>query len=440
MNEHCHQTVTTPGQAINALESGKFCNLGKVLPIGSLEARKLSTNAVVFYWRLTIDGKTNRVSIGHYNSSAPPKSVKPTTNGFSIAAAKAAASEMSAKHQANKGNGGYPALVAAESETKRRAVLEKFEAAKHTLQRLLNDYCNHLEALGRVAHKDARSIFKLHILDAWPEIATMPANKVSSEQIADMMRRLLETGKGRTANKLRSYVRAAYQTARASRTKPSIPVHFKAYKVGVNPAADTEPDEAQNKSDKRPLSVEELRQYWQAIKSIEGIKGAALRLHLLTGAQRIEQLVKLLSANIAHDSILLFDGKGRPGKSPRPNTVPLIPAAAVAMLGCKSRGHYAISTDGGTTHLAATTLSEWAKVAAIEIPDFQAKRLRSGVETLLASVGISSEIRGRLQSHGIAGVQARHYDGHDYMSEKRRALDILFKQLEAKQNAKDEPA
>ena len=81
-----------------------------------------------------------------------------------------------------------------------------------------------------------------------------------------------------------------------------------------------------------------------------------------------------------------------------------------------------------------------AKVAAIEIPDFQAKRLRSGVETLLASVGVSSEIRGRLQSHGIAGVQARHYDGHDYMNEKRRALDILFKQLEAKQNAKDEPA
>ncbi|MEI2812409.1 MAG: hypothetical protein V9E91_00920 [Burkholderiaceae bacterium] len=130
MNENCHQTVTTPGQAINELESGKFCNLGKVLPIGSLEARKLSTNAVVFYWRLTIDGKTNRVSIGHYNSSAPPKSVKPTNNGFSIAAAKAAAAEMSAKHQANKDNGGYPALVAAESETKRRAVIREIRSCK----------------------------------------------------------------------------------------------------------------------------------------------------------------------------------------------------------------------------------------------------------------------------------------------------------------------
>ena len=80
------------------------------------------------------------------------------------------------------------------------------------------------------------------------------------------------------------------------------------------------------------------------------------------------------------------------------------------------------------THLAATTLSAWAvEAVGDKIPDFQAKRIRSGVETLLASARISSEIRGRLQSHGISGVQARHYDGHDYMDEKRHALVTLHK-------------
>ncbi|MEO7130153.1 MAG: hypothetical protein ABIZ07_02105 [Dermatophilaceae bacterium] len=87
-------------------------------------------------------------------------------------------------------------------------------------------------------------------------------------------------------------------------------------------------------------------------------------------------------------------------------------------------------TDGGDTHIAATNLSGWAVEAAGDvIEDFQAKRIRSGVETLLASVGVSSEIRGRLQSHGISGVQARHYDGHDYMTEKRKALETLHKLL-----------
>jgi hypothetical protein len=64
------------------------------------------------------------------------------------------------------------------------------------------------------------------------------------------------------------------------------------------------------------------------------------------------------------------------------------------------------------------------------IPGFQLKRVRSGVETLLASQGVSREIRGHLQSHGLTGVQYRHYDGHDYLPEKRRALELLFEAIE----------
>jgi hypothetical protein len=60
----------------------------------------------------------------------------------------------------------------------------------------------------------------------------------------------------------------------------------------MNPVADTEPDESANKPDKRPMSAAELRTCWQAIKGLPGFKGALLRLHLLTGGQRVEHLVK----------------------------------------------------------------------------------------------------------------------------------------------------
>ena len=83
--------------------------------------------------------------------------------------------------------------------------------------------------------------------------------------------------------------------------------------------------------------------------------------------------------------------------------------------------------------MAATTLSNWAVDAAANIPGFATKRIRSGVETILAAARIGTEIRGRLQSHGITGVQARHYDGHDYLEEKRHALDTLFRMLEAQE-------
>ena len=432
----------TPGEIIKDLISGKFGNLGKITPSGSLEARKL-TLGTMLYWRVTIGGKTERFPIGLYDSSSAPKSLKPTAKGYSIQAATRAAEVLALAHRANLDGGGHRGLIEAAAEAdraateaaaevKRMAVAAKLDAAKFTLKNMLAHYCDHLEMLGRRSHKDARSIFKIHVCDAWPKLAVSPANQITGEQVADMMRRVLELGKGRTANKLRSYIRAAYQVALAARSKASIPLHFKAYKVTSNPGADTVPDESHNNPDKRPLSAEELRSYWQTIKPMPGFVGAVLRLHLLTGGQRIEQLVNLTTSNATSNTITLLDGKGRPGKAPRPHTVPLIPLAAAALAECNPQGSYALSTDNGATHLAATTLSNWAVDAAKAIPGFATNRIRSGVETLLASARISTEIRGRLQSHGITGVQARHYDGHDYMDEKRHALDTLFNLLEAR--------
>lgn len=436
--------TNTPGQLIKEMTSGVFKTITKIKPTGALQARKQANKSVALYWRYSIGNASERVLIGVYDSSASPKSLEPTDKGYSIAAAVQAAQVLAQAHHKNRAIGGRPALIAAQAEAKRIATegeakaqqlieVAELQAAKYTLKYLLLHYCDHLETLGRSAHKDARSIFKLHIFEAWPKIAALPANQVTGEQVADMMRRVLELGKGRTANKLRSYVRAAYQTARASRSKASIPLHFKAYGVTTNPAGDTEPDESSNKADKRPLSADELRSYWQNIKIMPGFIGGILRLHLLTGGQRIEQLVCLLTSNVTGSTITLFDSKGRPGKAPRPHTVPLIPLAAAALLECKPQGAYAISTDGGKTHLSAITMSHWAGAAAAGITDFQTKRIRSGVETLLAAARVSTEIRGRLQSHGISGVQARHYDGHDYMDEKRQALETLFNLLEGKE-------
>ena len=423
-------TTQTPGQLINEMAPGEFLKLAKIIPAGSLEARKLSTGAVNFYWRVTVGGKNLRELVGIYDSGASPKSLTPTAKGFSIMAATRAAESMAQKHVAHLPDGGIVGVKKAEEAAKVAKQKTADLEAHQTLDRLLTDYCDHLESLGRTAHKDARSIFALHVVAPWPDVASMPARNVTLEHVADMMRLVREKGKDRTANKLRSYVRSAYATALKARSSASIPVRFKAYMVSHNPAADTQPDESANRADKNPLSAEELRTYWQIIRNLPGIKGAALRLHLLTGGQRIAQLVRLKCSDIQPDSIVLTDGKGRPGKPARPHAVPLVPAARLALEALNPAGEWAISTDGGITHLAPTTLSNWAvEAVGDQIEAFNTKRIRSGVETLLASVRVSSETRGRLQSHGIMGVQARHYDGHDYMAEKLEAVETLYRLL-----------
>jgi integrase len=322
----------------------------------------------------------------------------------------------------------------AQTKAKAAAKATQLKNQTYTLEKLLDAYCDYLKSLNRISYGAAQSIFRVHVIEAWPDVASLPANAVSSEQIADMMRRTIQNGKDRTANKLRSYLRAAYQVAKAARSKPSIPVTFKAFNITSNPAADTEPDESANRADKNPLNAEEMRSYWQSIKILPGMAGSVLRLHLLTGGQRIEQLCNLTTADITPDAITLHDGKGRPGKGPRPHTVPLIDAAAAALRECNPMGAYAISMNGGKSRLGERTISDWACAAGVGIDGFQAKRIRSGVETLLASARISADTRGRLQSHGISGVQARHYDGHHYLDEKREALETLFTLLEGSSN------
>ena len=419
----------TRGEAINGISAGSFLTLEKIKPAGSLQARKLANGGVVFYWRYTFMEKTERVMLGTYDSSLPPRSHEPVDGRCSILAAARIAERLAAAHLNSLTEGGHAAIEKKKLDDRSRAKAELDGRKLHTLERLLTAYCDRLKLLGRSSHADARSIFKLHVIKAWPEVAALPAGDVNEEQIADMLRRLLELEKGRTANKLRSYIRAAFEVARKAKTDPKIAVTFKAFSIRSNPAAETDNDPTENRANKNPLRIDDLREYWKRIERSPGVKGASLRLHLLTGAQRIEQLVRLKTADSGPQSILLFDGKGRPGKNPRPHELPLTTQGARALKECAPVGEYALSTDGGETHISATTLSRWAVDAADGIAGFQTKRLRSGVETLLASVGISEEIRGRLQSHGISGVQSAHYNGHDYMPEKLKALDALHKEL-----------
>ncbi len=446
---------TTPGKIISALKPGASVALGKIgTTDGSLEARRLAEGAVHLYWRFTHEGKTTRVPIGTYDSKAPPRSLESTPAGYSVRAAFRRAENMAHEHRANlaAGGAGYVAIQQQRRKVREQAAADAAEAAEHSLKALLTNYCDHQKALGRKSHREALNIFTLHLFTGYPKIAAMPARDVTPEQFADVMRKLHAAGKGRTANKLRSYARSAFERAKQAKSSASIPASFKGFGIRHNPISETVPDTLSNRPDKSPLKADELREYWRLLKAVPGFRGAVLRLHVLTGGQRIEQLVSLHRDQIDDAQITLLDGKGRPGQPPRPHAIPLTKEARKevgAILATvdgrakkrpESKGDFAISNDGGLTHIAATTLSAWAAaVADDQIKGFKAKRVRSGVETLLASAGVSSEHRGRLQSHGVSGVQARHYDGHDYMAEKLEALEKLQRLLDAKPSSKVAP-
>ena len=427
----------TVGQSLKALRPGTAKSLMRIPQGGTLEARRIASG-VVFYWRFTEAGKTDRLPIGAYDSKASPKSLTATAVGYSVEAAARAAEMLAEAHRraVAENRGGYRGAKAEDEGARRRAKAEAEAMKGKTLKSLLNDYCDHLENLGRRSHIDARSIFRLHVFEPWPDVSDMVACSVTADEVIAMLRRLHKAGHGRTSNKLRAYLMAAYQVATGARSLASIPEHFKTYNLNVNPVQSTRRDTASDKADKNPMSADEMRLYWQLIRSISGIVGVSLRLHLLTGGQRIEQLVNVKRASFRDGCITMTDAKGRPGKAPRFHTVPLVGQALTDANTLKGDGEWLLSTDNGKTHVAATTLAVWAKRAVgDQIEGFKPKRLRSGIETLLASAGVTLETRGHLQSHGVRGIQTAHYDAHDYMPEKRATLETLHRFLEKAQPA-----
>jgi integrase len=325
-------------------------------------------------------------------------------------------------------------------QAKQQVKDEAERAANFTFAALMNDYADELQRQGKISHSKVRGIFKKYLINASSELAATPAALVTSEQVTDLMRRSIDEGKTRTAGKLRSYSRAAFEMARTASTDSLIPVRFKGYAIRHNPVAEIKALKLNN--DKDPLMPINLRQYWQHIKLMTGVKGAMLRVHLLTGGQRIEQLCRLHNSDLKTDSFIIFDGKGRSSKSARKNEVPLIAPALEAIkeittMTCS--GQYTFSITQGKTSIGAKSFSLWATSAASMIDwneadglvgEFKAKRIRSGVETCLASLRVPKEVRGHLLSHGVSGVQSISYDGYDYLDVKREALETFFRYLE----------
>ena len=389
--------------------------------------RKQADGTIMFYWLYNADGKNGWALIGQYDSSAPPRSIEPTERGtYSLTAAIRKAETLASEHKANIANQGGGHAEITQKRTAERKQREQATADKqnHTFEKLFLLYIDTLT--NKKTRGDAMSLYRRNLADNYPTLLKTPPSEIDAYTWADVFRGVA-TDTPRSADKLRSFVMAAYNKAYDAPFDPSIPLAFKQFKIEVNPVARTKPAKGAGNADKDPLNLQEMRTYWQLIKDVEGSKGASLRIHLLTGGLRTMQLLRLQVAHINDEYFTLHDPKGtrehaQPYSTPISNKV----KRDFAILTAQNSTGYVFSNNQGHTAIWQDTLLEWAQeIVGDTIERFKLKRVRSGVETFLSSRGISQEIRGRLQSHGVSGIQNKHYNAHDYLKEKAHALKVL---------------
>jgi len=307
-----------------------------------------------------------------------------------------------------------------------------------TLGGLLGAYVALLKRKGKATAGKVEGEIERTVRVPFKTLWKAPAASVTLDDLTRITAKLARAGKWRQAEKTRSYLRAAYTAAVSARGNTTAADLFEGFEHVENVARDLatidRPGDINEARPKRALSQGELAAYWQRIKDMPAPHGALLRFHLLTGAQRCDQLARLSRSDYSADdkTVTLWDTKGR-RKQPRRHVVPLVPEAETALLDMAGdAGPLLFTLDGGAHGAVYHTVrsimlgvaEEMVKAEEAEAT-FTPGELRITVETRLAGAGVSLEVRAQLQSHGLGGVQNRHYDRHDYTDEKRAALETL---------------
>lgn len=409
-------TLTT--RKLDTLKRGKWVSDGGPRGGGTLVARKLASGATVFYFRYTVaSGRRDVIPLGEYGGHA-----------LSLDAARDAAGKLSVRYR----NGECDlraSLRAARDEVEVQAKAKR----ECTLGALLTAYAYQLQRDGRRSAKEVRRVLTRYVEEPFADLWSRALTDVTPDDLLRIIAAPVEVGKLRQAEMLRAYLRAAFSAGiRARQSATAIPA-LRELRVTFNTAATLTPIEGADKARNRALSLTELRAYWCRIQEHDH---AVLRFHLLTGCQRVRQLARATMADYDADAntLRLADLKGRRSE-PRYYEVPLIPAAKDAMLAMRggASGPFVFTFTGGASGaLYAGVMARVHRIAAAmfdagELPSgpFTPGDLRRTVETRLAAAGISKETRAHLQSHGLGGVQDRHYDRHSYLPEMRSALEVL---------------
>lgn len=271
-------------------------------------------------------------------------------------------------------------------------------------------------------------VLRLHVV---PRLAGIPLGEISRSDIHRVLDDLVEERKMGTAREVRKHLSKLYNWAMDRELVSSSPVQ------GLKRGELTPPDDVG-----RSLNDDELRAVWRAAGEIGYPFGPYYRLLILTGQRRAEW-AEARSTEVDGVNKWLEIPRAR-YKGRRDHIVPLSDAAwgiAESLPAWSGESYFLFSSTGGRAPISGFTqgkrrLDEFAREALrslrgdekLILPSYRVHDFRVTCETRLAHLGFNQEIRDAVLGHAKPGLQ-RTYNKHDYMAEKRRALQAYAEHI-----------
>lgn len=311
---------------------------------------------------------------------------------------------------------------------------EKQQAISHrmakralgTLGDLIDLYVADLEADEKRTAKEVRRIKNKDIL---PTLLARPAHLITKDDILDILTPIAQRGALVHSDNVRAYLRAAFELGVNAEAMTRWRGKAPKFDLQHNPVTTVKKSMSRKLRGQRTLSRLEVRQLWQTGLLTKPML-LALKFLLATG-QRVEEVLHATWSEFdtAHKTwVIPGERRKTRGTTAEPHIVPLT-ALHLQLLDEIKRetGHAAFlfPANGGAAPRRYDVLTAAVRrfVAASGMESFSPRDMRRTFKTIAGSMGISLELRNRLQGHAITDVGSVHYDRYEYLPEKRAAMD-----------------
>lgn len=307
---------------------------------------------------------------------------------------------------------------------------EKIEAEKGSIKQLIDSYIWKMKADGKRTHADVlRRLEK----DVYPVIPpTTKAKDVTPLDIKQILTNMIQRGAVVQSNRVRSYLHAAFQYGLTADLDPMNNRQDVIFGLTTNPVSVVPRQASAEKPGENWLKLNELLQLMDTFTTAKDVgwqMGQFLRFCVFTGGNRPYELSVCEWDHVNWDDktlLIIADNS----KNKKEHLIPLTDSLLHILRELKQRNtsgsKFIFPQRDEEKQLRTDSFAQAISYYREQFPDFPyfvGRDIRRTCKTLMGELGISKELRDRVQNHAFQDVSSKHYDRYTYLPEKRRALE-----------------
>ncbi len=325
---------------------------------------------------------------------------------------------------------GQDPKVELEKNKQQLAGIEKEELLKGSIKQLFHAYSDQMKREGKRTYATV-----LKDLEKETYAFITPATKakdVKTDEIKLILAAMIKRGAPTQANRVRSYLLAAFNNGLRHDNDPASLNDNVLFGLTSNPVAIIPRQKDAEKVGDNYLLLPEVKALlatFQQAHKVGELFAILLKLTFYTGGQRPYELAASQWSAIDWNEKTWLITKDI-SKNKREHLIPLTDTALQLLTVLKENNHNSLfifpKHNAPQEHTRLDSFSQaiaYYRKANPEFKHFIARDIRRTCKTLMGELGISKEIRDRLQNHAFSDVSSRHYDRFDYLPEKRHALE-----------------